>query len=759
MTLEDRKQRDTEQARLVKKVAEAGLKDFAVWQPASSFSTGTTAAQSRLTSDSLRRQSSLEAIRNDPFQAMVEVEMRAGNSGHRLWYANARTNTNEYFSVDHDVIRVLSWTHPGFQLALTGELNKECEVRSYGYTLKSVRPLARARYKTVIPQISGLYEPGGLIETEEAPGIPPSKAGLKAVKLHMTPEQVQAFISKMDGFMMIFGAPGTGKTTIAFQRVRFLFDQQELRESHATLRPYDPDLTAIFLANRNLIEHSRILLNDELQIPGATVRFISKFIHQYLERVWQHKQEWRPRQKRLTERELRAREAFFHLCRISDLSGLWRTFENQVRQRVDDFEEADWIDICEKAGKQADHAAEALAQSLDLRGAPEATNPLDSRIRMEHLYERTRASYEEVRRQLPERTRKTFDERFSRWLFWVYDPVAAIVEYFDGQEGPGAQRIKAGTAEVIAAREVIQALRAEWSQRVYGPEMEAWITWLLRFALPETGGSDGRFREVPGAVPVASHATESRWTHVVIDEAQDLSVAEASFLSSLVDPKGALTVSADFHQVVSPVHGMTSPEALQFASSIRGQGSTVQFPFRKNLRQSREIGKFLKDFYQHTFNEMPPFDAGDRVENFKPQLIIGPRRQLVREVGNMMKQLTRSKSIQTIGLLLLEEDQAELDRTKSDLERVGLSPVILDGKGLELGTLLLSTVEQAKGLEFDVCIILGLDDVERSSLNFWKNRAYVALSRPTKRLFVLCEEYPALFQSIQKDLLDVDRLR
>ena len=125
----------------------------------------------------------------------------------------------------------------------------------------------------------------------------------------------------------------------------------------------------------------------------------------------------------------------------------------------------------------------------------------------------------------------------------------------------------------------------------------------------------------------------------------------------------------------------------------------------------------------------------------------------------MMRQLTRSKSVQTIGLLLIDEDRVELDRTKTELQAVGLSPVILDGKGMEPGALLLSTVERAKGLEFDACIVFGLDDVERSSLNFWKNRAYVALSRPMKRLFMLCEEYPALLQSVQKDLLDVDRLR
>ena len=581
MTLEDRKQRDAEQAKKVKAQAEAEARDQAILRPAGSFASGATAAQWKLTSESMKRRSSLDAIMRDPFQAMVEVEVEAGRSTHKIWYANTGTTTNEYFTLASGVVNVLSWTHPGFQLALTGKLNEEQEVHNRGYTLKSIRPLARARFKNVIPQVSGLYEPGGLVETEEVPGAPPSKAGLKAVKLHMTPEQVDAFVSKMDGFMMIFGAPGTGKTTIAFQRVRFLFDQQDLREANPGLKPYEPDLTAIFLANKNLIDYSKILLNDELQIPGTTVQYVPDFVHQYLDRTWQHKQEWRPRQKRITERDARAREAFFHLCRVSDLSGLWKVFEQQIRHRVSEFDEAEWLDVCEKAGKAAEEAGEALAESLDFRGATKANAPPDSRVRMDSLYERTRISYEEVRRRLPERNRKTFDERFARWLFWVYDPVAAIVEYFEGQETHGTQRIKAGTAEVIAANEVIEALRAEWNQRVYGPEMEAWIAWLLRFALPETRGPDGRFREMPGAFPEPSHPTEFRWTHVVIDEAQDLSVAEASFLSSLVDPRGALTVSADFHQIVSPVHGMTNPEAFQFAGTVRGAGSTVQFPFRK----------------------------------------------------------------------------------------------------------------------------------------------------------------------------------
>jgi replicative DNA helicase len=77
------------------------------------------------------------------------------------------------------------------------------------------------------------------------------KTGLKAVKLDMTRDQIQAFVSRMSGLMIITGSPGPGKTTVAFQRIRFLFDQQDQRESGGRLVKYAPELTRVFLANEN----------------------------------------------------------------------------------------------------------------------------------------------------------------------------------------------------------------------------------------------------------------------------------------------------------------------------------------------------------------------------------------------------------------------------------------------------------------------------------------------------------------------------
>ena len=46
-------------------------------------------------------------------------------------------------------------------------------------------------------------------------------------------------------------------------------------------------------------------------------------------------------------------------------------------------------------------------------------------------------------------------------------------------------------------------------------------------------------------------------------------------------------------------------------------------------------------------------------------------------------------------------------------------------------------------------------NVETAALNFTLNRAYVALSRPARRLALICSEYPTLLRKVDKSLFDV----
>ena len=170
-----------------------------------------------------------QAIMADPFHAMMEVETETKNENlkaksRQLWYANEYSTGNLVFDSGNNALVVLSWTHPGVQLAMTGFLGESQEIRANGYTLTEVTPFSRAKFIRTLPRIYGLYEPGGRIGLEKKKEV---TGKLKSVKLDMTREQVHAFISKMNGMMLVTGAPGSGKTTVGMQRIRFLYDQQE----------------------------------------------------------------------------------------------------------------------------------------------------------------------------------------------------------------------------------------------------------------------------------------------------------------------------------------------------------------------------------------------------------------------------------------------------------------------------------------------------------------------------------------------------
>jgi hypothetical protein len=700
-----------------------------------------------------------KSISKDPFQAMVEVVSETGDKNGAtteqavLWYAHERTQMTEVLDSGENRVVILPWTHPGVQVALSDPLGIYVDLEISGYKkLLAVKPLARAHFTQVIPELIGLYDPGGktVVEAEKAAPI----TGLKAVKLKMLPEQVRAFISRMDGALLVTGAPGSGKTTVALQRIRFLLDQQQ--EARNLQVSYSAESTRVFLANENLIAYSRNLLVDELEIPSFVVEYVPTFTRNYLELVWQHKCRARPRTRHIHRLEERARRAFWGLCTSRDLKGVWQTFEEQIAFRLNSVREADWNKTSEYAASVPAETLSSLAiafQAASRKAVGE--NPLRTEFGMSSVFRKVRQAYENFREGLSLSHRDRFDNLLLQWLFWVYDPIDALKVYFEDKMDAGQGRIRKGTGSRLNDEEVVGLIRKDLEERQYGQEMEPWITWLLRFALPVESVPSERFRLLPSAFMPAQGTPEGRWTHIVIDEAQDLSVPEASLLASLVHPKGALTISADFRQIVSPVHGMMDLSAFRVGSSFPDPDEFEKFPFARNMRQSREIGRFLESFYHSIFGELAPFKTGDRFSDSKPQLLLSEASEFALQIKRIWSVLRKSRDVSTVALVQINEDEVSLSRLRTALENQGVDMASIWSPAGEPGQLITSSAERVKGLEYDACIVVGLDDTEGEVLNFTKNRAYVALSRACRRIVMLCEEFPRSLQMISQDLFQI----
>jgi mRNA-degrading endonuclease RelE of RelBE toxin-antitoxin system len=246
------------------------------------------------------------------------------------------------------------------------------------------------------------------------------------------------------------------------------------------------------------------------------------------------------------------------------------------------------------------------------------------------------------------------------------------------------------------------------------------------------------------------------YDHVIVDEAQDLSPVSLALLAEVCASETGLFFAADSKQsLYSRNYTWTSAHPrLQF----RGRTALL----RRNYRSTREIDRAA-------FAVLNP-EEGEALEG-SMSLHEGPLPVLVRGaaldqeavwVARFVRQMARHLHLKTNAAAVLVPTAAAGERLEAGLRALGLDARYFAGRDIDLkaDVVRLLTMHSAKGLEFPIVVVAGLDegtypvpeDFEEPDLFAERARQerrllYVALTRAMRGLMVLVPagcRHPAL---------------
>lgn len=293
--------------------------------------------------------------------------------------------------------------------------------------------------------------------------------------------------------------------------------------------------------------------------------------------------------------------------------------------------------------------------------------------------------------------------------------------------------LAAGAAGIGGFRFSVHFLHAEWEQVVDAWQLGTWEEYRdvarlgRKTRLPEkqramlwTVFSDVRAHlTAQGLVTyseifsrLASHyAAEghSPFGHVVIDEAQDVSVAQLRFLAALGDDRpNSLFFAGDLGQRI--FQQPFSWKAL--GVDIRGRSRTLRVNYRTSHQIRRQADRLLGP-------EIADVDGNTEDRSGTVSVFNGPAPAIL-VLGTPAEEgdLVQAWLSERIGEGLLPHEigvfvrsAVELGRARAAVEAAGLEPKVLDENvETSIGRVSVSTMHLAKGLEFRAVVVMACDD-------------------------------------------------
>lgn len=640
--------------------------------------------------------------------------------------------------------QVYSWTAPigrmrpldpgeDEDIPLPGHGTRSLELVRKGRFRPTADDLLDCRYEAVAQSAQYSSARAVIDDREPLPDelVPAGKAfGLREIIFET--DRVQDAHLRFDatGHMVIHGAPGSGKTTVALQRIVFVIEEQwDLlgleRDKH---EPYfSEESTLVVTYSVALVDYLH-RLKQELRIEDVRVVALGNWLDELLRGCHALQTVERSQKKDVPPVVwLKTRPALLPLLR-----------QHGARALLDRFQEfqADFIAAVEQEYPLSEKVrrARVLApltaceRALTRQGGsaePLVTLGVEVRSALRAIDATSRAT-REILAALTRLCAKTANWGDIYLDFLLSDELTGILS-----EGVDAG-VFAKTSAEVAARKLRKQVAGAYVRRHDLPL----IGWLCKW------GAAG----VPKTPEVKFTKPVETIRHLVIDEAQDFSAPELRLLLDCVDSsQRCVTVAGDLMQRLNFPDGLASWGEGGLA--VDGEHGRLGV-FRINYRQTTPLARLAADFYRHHFSEDVPFEPRPDAPGLAPELVTGGDLQSrLERLAQRLIEIRREHESWTIAVIVDDKDQRSLvhRELKKLLGRHHLKCSKRWSWQDDVGTVHVVSTLQTKGMEFDVvCFVEPATRQHRRSPEQEKRSTYVAITRATHHLVVTCaRELPA----------------
>ena len=281
----------------------------------------------------------------------------------------------------------------------------------------------------------------------------------------------------------------------------------------------------------------------------------------------------------------------------------------------------------------------------------------------------------------------------------------------------------------------------------YWPELDTTETYLnllgdsdMLFTLSKGGVTDKLATSLRSSCPRAGRPFEStdvpallyldhllnehsapEFEHVVIDEAQDVSPLEVHLIR-LHSRNGWFTILGDLRQRTLPYTGLSGWQDLRVVFGIE---YGAPFVSRLSYRSTGEITRFANRILRRVSGNTAPPIPYDRA-GVRPKL---HRSRSSEEMHKAIAARAQAGLDQRMTVGVMTRTTFDAKRTANYLHQLGLQPVRLTPDGEVASDLTVSPILLAKGLQFDIVIVVGVDADSFTGLDMDNRLLYLACTR------------------------------